>query len=77
LDAPIQECTQSHPTENGRLALVAPGGSWTRIRLDDEEEILLKETLPLVFSSDLVKSTNFVVVHPVTGFDALDPDLRR
>ena len=69
---PIQECTQSHLTENKRHTLVAPEGSYIKLPLDDEEDILSKDSLPL--ASDTVNGTNSVDLKLMVSFDIRTPN---
>ena len=73
-EIPVQECTQAHGTGSMRLQLVAPEGSYIKLPLDDEQDILSnKQSLP-VSSSGSARRTGSIQQQPLTPFNALGPD---
>ena len=73
-EIPVQECTEHHPTENWRLQLVAPVGTYTRLPLDDEEDILNKKQSSPMPSFEGGRRIDSIQQQPLTVFDALHSD---
>ena len=73
-EIPVQECTEHHPTENRRIQLVAPVGTYTRLPLDDEEDILNKKQSSPTPSFEGGRRTDPIRQQPLTAFDVLHSD---
>ena len=73
-EIPVQECTEHHPTENRRLQLVAPVGTYTQLPLDDEEDILNQKQSSPAPSFEGGRRIDSIRQQPLTAFDILHPD---